>query len=383
MQFKITSLFLFLCFYPFSSHSQDNTKQMELESLCNNSEGNACFALAKNYLESGKQKESVELLKKSCEFNYFPACNEVGVLLQKGEIIPTDLNQAKSYLERSCENRNVNGCQLLVDFHKSVIKKSISSPESIPNSYQYRVADRFYEIGCELNVGDACTQFGSGIEFRHFDSQDEAFSNFRKAMEYYDKACSLNSGEGCARLAKLQEGLGTHIRYYEKSCNLNCGEGCGSLGFIYFEGKEVKKDIFRAQSLFTKGCDLEDEYSCRLLGYMYKYGKGVKQSYSNAIKFMEKSCSLSVSDCGYLADFYLSGNGVRQDYKKAAELYKKACDSHFTTSACVSLGEMYYFGHGLKKDRKKAKELFGWACDMQDENGCENYSKMNRGLPLY
>ena len=393
MRTPLFSIFLVSSFIPFSSYSQSNLEEnitngpinkMNLESLCNNNDYNACFSLAKYYLGTGKHNESAELLKKSCEGNFYPACNEIGVLLQKGEIIPRDLKHSKEYLEKSCENKNPNGCQFLVDFHNSIAKESVSSQEKHIDYHLYYVDNKFYEIGCELNVGDACTRVGENIEFSDLDSSEsKIFSNFRKAIKYYDKACELNSGEGCAKLAFFNEGMGTHVKYYEKSCKLNYGGGCGSLGSIYFDGKGVEKDIFRARNLFTKGCELNDEFSCRFLGYMYKYGKGVKQSYPTAKTFIEKACSLSASECIFLADFYRDGNGVRQDYKKASELYKKACDTHFAPRSCVSLGEMYYFGQGVKKDRKKAKDLFGSACDAYDEQGCENYSKMNRGLTLY
>lgn len=164
MRINLSYLFLILCISSFSVHAQNDSEihkesaNLSLDNLCDKNDGKACHELARNYLNLGKQNEAVDLLKKSCDLNYFPACNEVGVLFQKGENVSKDLTQAKKYLEKSCENKNVIGCQLLIDFQESIdkdINSSSRSPFDI-DTVQYLVDNRFFEIGCELNIGDAC-----------------------------------------------------------------------------------------------------------------------------------------------------------------------------------------------------------------------------------
>ena len=73
---------------------------------------------------------------------------------------------------------------------------------------------------------------------------------------------------------------------------------------------------------------------------------------------------------------YFEGKGVRQDYKKAVEWWEKAAIQG-NPHAQVILGSMYDSGLCVRQDKHIAKEWYGKACDNGDQDGCDNYRKLN------
>jgi TPR repeat protein len=103
------------------------------------------------------------------------------------------------------------------------------------------------------------------------------------------------------------------LKFFQKACDLNNGTGCSNLGFMYEEGKGVRKSnesprleqptprfkphafwknlsalksscltplplpYFKALKFYQKACDLNDGSGCSNLGFMHYKGKGVKQ----------------------------------------------------------------------------------------------------------
>jgi TPR repeat protein len=57
--------------------------------------------------------------------------------------------------------------------------------------------------------------------------------------------------------------------------------------------------------------------------------------------------------------------------------YKKSCELGDGES-CANLGRSYYNGQGVRQSYAKAKEYYGKACDLEIEDGCKNYSILNR-----
>ncbi len=45
--------------------------------------------------------------------------------------------------------------------------------------------------------------------------------------------------------------------------------------------------------------------------------------------------------------------------------------------ACNNLGLLYYNGEGVKQDYQTANEFYTKACDLGNQDGCDNYKKLN------
>ena len=62
---------------------------------------------------------------------------------------------------------------------------------------------------------------------------------------------------------------------------------------------------------------------------MYYQGKGVKKDYFKAVEYYEKACyGDNVEACIRVGMLYEESKGVRQNKKLAKEYYGKSCDMH-------------------------------------------------------
>ena len=60
----------------------------------------------------------------------------------------------------------------------------------------------------------------------------------------------------------------------------------------------------------------------------------------------------------------------------AASYFEKGCNLN-EGIACYNLGILYEAGIGVRQNKSKAKEFFGKLCDLGDQQGCDNYRKLN------
>lgn len=140
------------------------------------------------------------------------------------------------------------------------------------------------------------------------------------------------------------------------------------------DGMVSKKDFYKI--LCEKGNNAE---GCYNLGFMYFDGIDVKQNYSKANELFKKACDGGYAEgCGNLGYSYFHGKGVRQDYFKASKLYKEACDGGVAIR-CGQLGLMYEEGgQGVKQNKHKAKQFYGKGCDLQNQTSCKLYKILNK-----
>ncbi|MBQ4491967.1 MAG: sel1 repeat family protein, partial [Deltaproteobacteria bacterium] len=73
---------------------------------------------------------------------------------------------------------------------------------------------------------------------------------------------------------------------------------------------------------------------------------------------------------------YYGGQGVQQDYAEARKWWEKAA-AQGNAKAQYNLGVMYHEGQGVRQDKQTAKEWFSKACNNGDQQGCDNYRKLN------
>lgn len=68
--------------------------------------------------------------------------------------------------------------------------------------------------------------------------------------------------------------------------------------------------------------------------------------------------------------------GVNQNYAEARKWYEKAA-SKGHADAQNNLGLMYNDGKGVRQNLILAKEWFGKSCDNANQEGCDNYRRLN------
>lgn len=211
--------------------------------------------------------------------------------------------------------------------------------------------------------------------------------NQSKALTFYIKACDADSGYACDQLAtmyKYAHGVKRDytktVKFLEKSCRLDYVLSCYWLGKMYHEGEGVKQDYSKAKKYFIEEIDnTGNSFSAHVaLGKMYESGHGVKQDYSKAKELYETNCkSFTGEGCESLGNLYKYGHGVKQDYFKAVKYYKKHYDRY---DESLGLASMYAEGKGIRQNYDIALEIYGKACDNGSNEGCQEYSKLNKQL---
>ena len=115
------------------------------------------------------------------------------------------------------------------------------------------------------------------------------------------------------------------------------------------------------------------------LGNMYTNGHGVKQDDFEAVKWYRKAAEQGHANAqANLGVMYSNGRGVKQDYAESVKWVTKAAENG-SAAGQFKLGVAYLLGLSVQKDRTLAKEWLGKACDNGNQDGCEYYSKLNRG----
>ncbi|HAR80453.1 MAG TPA: Sel1 repeat protein [Succinivibrionaceae bacterium] len=49
-----------------------------------------------------------------------------------------------------------------------------------------------------------------------------------------------------------------------------------------------------------------------------------------------------------------------------------------TGFGCKNLADLYYNGWGTRQNYSTAKEYYGKACDLGNQEGCDNYARLNK-----
>ena len=87
------------------------------------------------------------------------------------------------------------------------------------------------------------------------------------------------------------------------------------------------------------------------LGYMYYFGNGVEKNLTSAFKWLSKAAEQNNAYGQNIAAFYIGymyeyGNGISENHNEALKWYGKAAEAGFT-KAEYNLGVMYDKGKGV------------------------------------
>lgn len=156
--------------------------------------------------------------------------------------------------------------------------------------------------------------------------------------------------------------------------------GCAAYNSIYESFTSMLASLFSTDDVnkqnkeaiqYQKLCEQDDLNACAILGFMYYKGYGVERNLTKAFELSKNGCDNNIGgSCIILGDMYLNGENVSRDLTAAKNLFKKACDQN-EGYGCSMLGAMYYQGLGdLTQDLTKAKNLFQHGCNLNDGTGC-------------
>lgn len=148
-----------------------------------------------------------------------------------------------------------------------------------------------------------------------------------------------------------------------------------NLGFRYFEGKKVEKNLIKAFSWLQYAAESGDTSARHRIGYCYEHGLGVEADIFKAIEHYqianEQGNAQSQYNLGWL---YAKGLGVTQDFAQAAHYYQLSAEKNFAWAQC-SLGTLYEAGRGVAKNIPQAFHYYKLAAD-------QGHSSAQYGLAL-
>ena len=114
-----------------------------------------------------------------------------------------------------------------------------------------------------------------------------------------------------------------------------------------------------------------------VLGIYYHEGKGVRQDLNKAFYWYQKSANQGNMYAQFSMGYaYSKGEGVRQDHSKALEWFKKSANQN-NDPAQFYIGTLYEYGDGVRQNKTTAKEWYGKSCDNGEQDGCDQYKRLN------
>ena len=122
--------------------------------------------------------------------------------------------------------------------------------------------------------------------------------HFRESIPYFERVIALGDNRAYYSFGLAYFNLNDYFnakKYFEIGCNKVSDTqvtSCYNLGIMYFNGKGVRQDYYKARELYKKACDMKYADACNNLGVLYFYGQGVKQNRSIAKQYYGKACDL-------------------------------------------------------------------------------------------
>ena len=166
---------------------------------------------------------------------------------------------------------------------------------------------------------------------------------------------------------------------FQKACDLKHAEACIRLASLYYEGKEVPKDLGRAAPPAHPVLRRRDRARLRDAGRHDPRRRGrAPRTPKRAAQLFQKACDGGeAAGCGELGVAYREGRGVPRDVAKAAALFTRGCDGG-SMAACANLGLAHETGAGVARDLAKAASLFTRACEAHDPAACHSVGLMHK-----
>ena len=174
--------------------------------------------------------------------------------------------------------------------------------------------------------------------------------------------------------------------FYQKATDK--GDAQFKLGYTYYYGLGVPKDLRKAAGLYQTAADLGNAEAQFDLGMMYEVGQGVPMDLGKAAELYKKAANQDyepatrglsrLGDAQFKLGYtYYYGLGVPKDLRKAAELYQTAADLG-NAEAQFDLDMMYEVGQGMPMDLGKAAELYKKAANQDYEPAIRGRSRLSK-----
>lgn len=278
-------------------------------------DSNAQFQLGLFY-QRGLQRDmekAINWYKLAAEQGHAAALEILGMLYLAGSGIPKDIIKGIQCLEKASENGNLSSNLTLGEIYSNGLF-DIKKDNGLARQWLLKIAER--------ENGDA--QYQLGLLSLKEDHVDEAVS------------------------------------WYSKSAENGCAHASFSLGYLFYQGTRVQKDVEKAFQYYTHSAGLGNVAAMYNLALMYLNGDHGDKDTQKAIDWLSKASSE-----GYiLADLTLGGlyhkgreGDLEPNYPKGREHFEKAAAKN-DPAALFLLGKIFKEGEGVSQDLSKAFTYF-------------------------
>ena len=161
----------------------------------------------------------VAALKKGCDANEVPACNNLATAMMQGVGMARDEAAAAAVFAKLCDANNAPSCGNLGYLRMTGvgIAKDVALGMALAKK------------GCDAGDANSCNMVGFG----------------------YLNATNADAGD--AVLAST---------FFQRACNAGLAAACDNLGQLYADGKGVDGDMRKAEGLFRRACDGGNAAAC-------------------------------------------------------------------------------------------------------------------------
>lgn len=117
------------------------------------------------------------------------------------------------------------GAKICKDEKNSILCNNIAVEYS--NIKDFKNAEIFYKISCELGLATACSNLGQIYEHGLIDGSKDT----QRALAYYKLGCGSNDGVGCYNRALIEYTTNKYnfknsVELFKKSCDLEYKQAC-------------------------------------------------------------------------------------------------------------------------------------------------------------
>ena len=282
-------------------------------------------------------KQTVYWYSKAAEQDNPDAQYMLGLCYASGQGVTQNLTQAAYWLRKAAEQGNEDAIKFLAENGNDFQpnQNSVSTVEELTNK-----ANQLYK---EEKYAEAFQYFLKAAE------KNDAYSMAYIGYMYY-------FGKG------VTKDLTQSVSWYRKAANLGNAYGQFALGGFYEEGEGVTQDNAQAAYWYRKAADQGLEDAQKALAALENNQNGGGSDFDKDLAAAKRGDASAQANVGYC---YYEGEGVSQDYKQAAYWFRKAADQG-NAEAQYYLGLCYYNGQGVAEDDTQAVSWFRKAANQGD-----------------
>jgi len=299
---------------------------------------------------------ALTLLEKSSAQGYSPAQCELGTKYLEGVLTPRDPAKAKALLLLAAAQGHPNAQAQLGVMTQLGLDIAPSDVE----------AEQWYLKAAQQGNSFAQTRLGLlyAMTDRTLSPEPNPLHNDEQAAHYFQLAADKGDTTAQYHLALmyLNEQGGLHQTHHEalellqKAARYGDDRAVKKLADLYYDGKEVPKDLTTSAELYERAAVHGDAQAQSELGKMYLEGLGVTQDDTKTVYWFQKSAEQGNADAlSNLGVMYQQGRGgLPKNNKIALQWYLKAAE-HGSIIALSNAATIYYYGLGVPKDYIKSR----------------------------